>query len=143
MTMIDTLRTWARRVWLERDEAAIDEMMLADTRASGLGMQVLVGPEGFKQFHRALCALLSDSELSVDHHIEADGWLAALCTFKATSRHGRKVAITGTIYARIVDGKILEAYNHFDFLGLFTPARPAAARRVGALPRGPSGVPRG
>ena len=29
------------------------------------------------------------------------------------------MAITGTIHARIADGKILEAYNHFDFLGLF------------------------
>ena len=64
--------------------------------------------------------LLRDTELLVDHHIEADGWLAALCTFKGTAPDGRAVAITGTIYGRIADGKILEAYNHFDFLGLFT-----------------------
>jgi len=119
MAMIDTLRTWGRRVWVERDEAAIDEMMLADTAARGLGMQVLVRPEGFKQFHRAVCALLRDTDLVVDHHIEAEGWLAALCTFTGSAHDGRKVAITGAIHARIAEGKIVEAYNHFDFLGLF------------------------
>lgn len=118
--MIDTLRTWARRVWVERDEAAIDAMLVPGTAAHGLGSQTLVGPAEFKQFHAALCGLLRDTELVVDHHIEADGWLAALCTFKGTAPDGRAVAITGTIYGRIADGKILEAYNHFDFLGLFT-----------------------
>lgn len=118
--MIDTLREWARRVWVERDEAAIDGMLAADTTAHGLGMQTLLGPAEFKQFHAALCGLLRDSELVVDHHIEDEGWLAALCTFKGTSHDGRKVTITGTIYGRFVGGKIREAYNHFDFLGLFT-----------------------
>ena len=118
--MIETLRTWGQRVWVERDETAIDAMLAPDVAAHGLGGQTLIGPAAFKQFHAALCRLLRDTELVIDHHVEADGWLAALCIFKGTSHEGRKVAITGTIYGRIADGKILEAYNHFDFLGLFT-----------------------
>ncbi|MGD9508802.1 MAG: ester cyclase [Geminicoccaceae bacterium] len=118
--MVQTLRDWARRVWVERDESAIASMLSPDTTAHGLGMQTLVGPAEFKPFHTAVCALLRDTELVVDHHIEAEGWLAALCTFKGTSHDGREVAITGTIYGRFADGKILEAYNHFDFVGLFT-----------------------
>lgn len=117
--MVSTLEAWGRRVWVERDETAIDEMMVADTAAHGLGGQILVGPEGFKAFHRALCALLRDTDLAVDHHVEADGWLAALCTFAGTTAAGERVTISGAIHARIADGKILEAYNHFDFLGLF------------------------
>lgn len=31
---------------------------------------------------------------------------------------GRKVAVTGTILARVADGRILEACNHLDFVGL-------------------------
>jgi hypothetical protein len=118
--MARTLREWGRRVWVERDEAAIGELMAADTPAHGLGGQTLIGPEEFERFHRALCALLRDTELTVDHHVEADGWLAALCTFKGTARRdGRAVAITGAIHARVEGGRLLEAYNHFDFLGLF------------------------
>ncbi len=117
--MIETLEIWAKRVWAERDEAAIDEMSVGETRAHGLGMQVLVGPEQFKAFHRCICALLRDTRLAVDHHIEAEGWLAALCTFSGTAADGRRVAINGAIHARIADGRILEAYNHFDFAGLF------------------------
>jgi hypothetical protein len=118
--MIDTLKLWAQRVWVERDEAAIDEILMVDAAAHGLGEQTLVGPEGFRVFHRALCAQLSDTELVVDHHIEAAGWLAALCTFSGTSSAGKRVTITGSIHARIAEGRILEAYNHFDFIGLFT-----------------------
>ena len=117
--MIGTLQEWCRRVWVERDEAVIDQMMAADTAAHGLERQTLVGPEEFRSFHRAICALLRDTALVVDHHIEPDGWLAALCTFTGTGRDGREVAITGAIHARIEGGKILEAYNQFDFLGLF------------------------
>ena len=117
--MIHTLELWGRRVWVERDEAAIDELLAVDAAAHGLGGQTLVGPEGFKTFHRALCAQLRDTSLVVDHHIVADGWLAALCTFTGTSPSGERVAITGSIHARIAEGRILEAYNHFDFIGLF------------------------
>jgi hypothetical protein len=84
-----------------------------------LGLQPLVGAEGFKSFHRAMCALLRDTDLVIDHHIEAGSWLAVLCTFTGTSANGQRVATNGAIHARIADGKIHEAYNHFDFIGLF------------------------
>ena len=114
-----TLEEWGRRVWAERDETAVDDMMVTGTQAHGLGDRTLVGPDDFKSFHRALCALLSDTELLVDHAIEADGWLAALCTFRGTTKTGRRLSVNGAIHARIADGRIHEAYNHFDFIGLF------------------------
>jgi SnoaL-like polyketide cyclase len=117
--MLRTMEIWARRVWVERDEAAIDEMLVTKADLHGLGLQPLVGAEGFKSFHRAMCALLRDTDLVVDHHIESGSWLAVLCTFTGTSANGQRVAINGAIHARIADGKIQEAYNHFDFIGLF------------------------
>jgi predicted ester cyclase len=114
-----TLQDWGRRVWVERDDAAIDELTEPGIAAHGLDNQTLVGPEGFRTFHRALCALLRDTALTVDHQIVAGEWVAALCSFTGTADDGRKVAITGSIHARIVGGRIREAYNHFDFLGLF------------------------
>ena len=117
--MQKTLEIWFRRVWQERDAAAIDEMMVADTTAHGLGAQALVGPAAFKAFHRQVCALLHDTDIVIDQCIEADGWLAVLCTFSGTSAAGKGVSISGAIHARIADGKIREAYNHFNFIDLF------------------------
>lgn len=117
--MRQTLETWARRVWVERDGTAIDDMLYSDSTAHGLGLQSLVGVEAFKAFHGAICGLLDETELVIDHSIEADGWLACLCTFRGKTRDGRQASINGAIHARIASGHILEAYNHFDFLGLF------------------------
>lgn len=136
--MLRTLETWARRVWAERDESAIDEMMTADTPVHGLGAQSIVGPDQFKAFHRAICAQLDDISLVVDHSIEADGWLAALCTFAGTTRDGRRVTIQGAIHARIAGERILEGYNHFDFVGLFVQLGLLPAD---ALTRGIAGRP--
>lgn len=117
--MLQTLEDWARRVWVERDEAAIDALRVADAKSHGLGQQTIADPQAFKRFHRQVCALLSDTDLAIDHHIEANGWLAVLCTFSGTTVDGKRVSMTGSIHARIADGRIQEAYNHFDFLGLF------------------------
>jgi ketosteroid isomerase-like protein len=117
--MLATLETWARRVWVERDLSAVDELRSPDARSHGLGMQTLLGPEQFKAFHRSLCTLLHDTNLVIDHHMQKDDWLVTLCTFTGRAADGREVAMNGAIHVRIVDGKIVEAYNHFDFLGLF------------------------
>lgn len=50
----DVMTTWFERVWTNEDESAIDEMLVEDTHAKGLGAQSHVGPEEFKIFHRTL-----------------------------------------------------------------------------------------
>lgn len=121
-----TLETFARRVWWERDETAIDALTAPAIRMHGLGTQPLTGPEEFKLFHRSVCALLTDTDMVVDHSLEADGWIAALCRFTGTTASGQDVSVTGSIHARVVDGKVHESYNHFDFIGFFS--------QVGLLP---------
>jgi len=113
------LQEWARRVWAERDTAAIDEMCASECCVHSAGPQPLRGPEQYKQFHQQVCQLLSETRLDVDHCIEQDGWLAALCTFTGRMADGREASMRGSIQARIVDGKVVEAYDHFDFVGFF------------------------
>jgi ketosteroid isomerase-like protein len=117
--MLDTLETWAHRVWVERDPAAIDEMCTSESCWHGLGRQPLVGAEAYKAFHQHLCRLLQETRLEVNHYIEQDGWMAALCTFTGRMSDGRQATAKGAIHARVADGKVLEAYNYFDFLGFF------------------------
>lgn len=120
-TRREVLETWFRRVWTEEDASAIDELFIPDGHARGLGANVLIGPEGFKQFHSALRGLLSDFVITIDKSFEVDDWVAAICTLRAKSRQsGTPIEITGQVMIRIADGKLTEAYNHWDFLGIFS-----------------------
>ena len=119
-TSREVMETWFRRVWTEEDVSAIEEMFVPDGLARGLGASPLIGPEGFKQFHSALRGLLREFVITIDKSVESGDWLATVCTLHAKSRNSdAPVEITGTVVARIVDGKVIEAYNHWDFLGMF------------------------
>ena len=116
----DVLQTWFRRVWNEEDRTAIDEMFPSGGEANGLGEQILVGPEEFRQFHTALCGLLSNISVSIDKSVDDGEWCSLLCTMRATCRTSQKqVVMTGTAFSRVENGQIVETYNHWDFLGLW------------------------
>ncbi len=117
---IDVMNTWFERVWTNEDEATIDDMLVEDTKARGLGSQPHVGPGEYKAFHRNLLGLIGKVEFVIDKAMEEGEWLSCLVTVHATRRdNGRSVQTTGHVLAKIVDGKILDAHNHFDFMGLF------------------------
>src|SRR5687767_11393911 len=120
MTNRQVIETWIHRVWTQEDTNAIDELFIPDGQARGVGRNVLIGPKGFKQFHSALCGLLSDIVITVDKSIESEDWMSAVCTLQAKDRKsGAPVVMTGSVMVRIADGKLTEAYNHWDFMGLY------------------------
>ena len=126
-TKTQIIKTWFQRVWKEEDTKAIDELFVVDGKARGLGDNHLIGPKDFKVFHAALCALISDIKITLDKAIEEEDWLSVVCTLEARDRKtGAPVGMTGNVLVRIEDGKLIEAYNHWDFLGLFV--------RLGLLP---------
>jgi predicted ester cyclase len=128
---IDVVETWFKRVWAEEDETAIDEMFVPNGTARGLGTYVngkadefkdheLIGPDSFKEFHTALLNLVGDVKIEITKSMEQGDWLALLCVFKAKKRGtDEKVQTTGTVFIKVADGKLIEAYNHFDFMSLF------------------------
>jgi hypothetical protein len=119
-TSREVMETWFRRVWTEEDSTAIEELFIPDGEARGLGANVLIGPQGFKQFHSALRTLLSDFVIRIDKSVEEGDWISAVCSLQAKSRQlGIPIEFTGSVMVRIVDGKLTEAYNHWDFLGMF------------------------
>jgi len=116
---IDVVKTWLRRVWAEEDETAIDDMLVTDTKALGLAPDTLVGPDGFKQFHRLFLSRLCDFDIQVDRYMEDGEWMSVLVTLNARRRDNKQpVKTTGHIYFRIVDGMVLQGDNHFDFMRL-------------------------
>jgi hypothetical protein len=119
-TCKEVLETWFRRVWTEQDANAIDELFIPDGAARGLGGNVLIGPAGFREFHSALRGLLTDFVITIDKSVQEDDWISAVCTLRARSRQtATPIEITGSVMIRISDGKLMEAYNHWDFINMF------------------------
>ncbi len=128
---LEVWQTWCRRVWKEQDTSAIDEMFIPEGTARGLGPHLkladesfqeheIIGPEGFKAFHKCIVDMMDDIEIRTTHSMEEGDWIAALCVFRATKKGSdATVKMTGTVFLKIAEGKIVEAYNHWDFLSLF------------------------
>jgi steroid delta-isomerase-like uncharacterized protein len=121
-------RRWFEEVWNQRKESAIESMLTPDCRAHGLGGDApLIGPEGFKTFHRSFCGAFPDLHVTVDD-VVAEGDRVAI-RWTATMTHlgaglgfpasGKKVSMDGSTFVVIKGGKIDEGWNHMDITGLF------------------------
>lgn len=128
MTNLDILSEWYRRVWLEGDLDAIDEYFAPSAGADGIMADGQVGAEDFRAFVPALRARVRDASFEIVRSIETEDWVWAQLSVRATAAHGTDpIAVTGQVAARIAGGRIVEAYNAFDFIPFFEQA--------GLLPR--------
>jgi predicted ester cyclase len=120
------VRQWFHEVWDEGREEAIDRLMAPDGKVHGLG-DVIVGPDQFKPYFRAMREALGDLEVTVERTIVQGDMVAAHC--HVVARHvgaalggpptGRPVEFWGMTIARVVDGKLVEGWNCFDFLTMY------------------------
>jgi predicted ester cyclase len=108
--------------------------LTADCRAYGRGGDaVLIGPEGFKTFHRSFCGAFPDLRVTVDD-VFAEGDKVAI-RWGATMTHlgdglgfppsGKKVSMDGSTILAVKDGNIDEGWNHMDITGLFAKLKTA------------------
>lgn len=115
---IELISRWFDQVWNQGIESAIDEMYAVDGVAWGLGEDYVKGPEAFKQFHRLFLETLSNIEYTIDDMIAAGDRVAMRGKFEMTHKAtGKQITIRGGGIAHIRDGKIIEAWNAWDFLG--------------------------
>jgi steroid delta-isomerase-like uncharacterized protein len=122
-------RRWFEEVWNQRKESAIDSMLTPGCRIHGLGGgdETLVGPEGFKTFHRSFCGAFPDLRVTVDDIVTEGDRVAIRWTATMThlgdglgfSPSGKKVSMEGSTFGVIKDGKIDEGWNQMDITGLF------------------------
>lgn len=121
------VRRWFEEVWNKGRAEAIDEMFAADGIAHGLSDDAenpLQGPADFKPFHETFRGAFPDIEVIVEDLIAEDDKVAARCSVrgKHTGDHlgvaasNAPVDFTGVSIVRIKDGKIIEAWNNFDFM---------------------------
>ena len=123
------VRRWFEEVWNKGSVDAIDEMFAEDGIAHGLSddpSNPIKGPTGFKPFHTVFREAFPNMMITVEDTIAEDDKVAARCSVRA--RHegefmGRAatqapVDFTGITIVRIYNGKIVEAWNNFDFMVL-------------------------
>jgi steroid delta-isomerase-like uncharacterized protein len=87
----------------------------------------LRGASGFKPFFRNFRGAFPDIEVFVEDTIAEGDRVAARCTVRAThagdqlgfAATQKPMQITGITIVRVRDGKIVEAWNNFDFMSMF------------------------
>ncbi|HEY9285408.1 MAG TPA: ester cyclase [Pyrinomonadaceae bacterium] len=136
------VRRWFEEVWNRGRAEAIDELFAEDGVAHGLAGDAspLRGAAGFKPFFHSFREAFPDIEVVVEDVIAEGDKLAARCSVRATHggdtlgfrATGRPIEITGTTFARVRDGKIVEAWNNFDFMALFQQLGAVEMRRPAA-----------
>jgi steroid delta-isomerase-like uncharacterized protein len=121
------VRRWFEEVWNKGRSEAIEEMFAADGIAHGLSddsEKLMQGPADFKPFHAAFRGAFPDVDIIVEDLIAEGDKVAARCSVRgkhtgdhlAVAASNAPVEFTGIAIVRIKDGKIVEAWNNFDFL---------------------------
>ncbi|PRY26503.1 SnoaL-like polyketide cyclase [Aliiruegeria haliotis] len=111
------LQDFYNRVWVDGDMAAAGEFFMPEAEATGLLSDLAVGAEEFHEFVAALLEMLDVHSVNFQKAVEQDDWISAMASFDATVlTTGQSISGSGMVMVRIRDGKIVEAYNCFDFL---------------------------
>ena len=130
------IRRWFEEVWNKGRADAIGEMFAEDGIAHGLSDDVnspLRGPKGFLPFHAQFREAFPNMEVVVEDQIAEGDMVATRCSVRGrhtgdslgfAATHS-PVEFTGITITRIRDGKIIEAWNNFDFMKMY--------RQLGAI----------
>ena len=118
---------WFEEVWNRRNTETIDRLLAEDAIVHGIPSETgepLRGPKAFKAFHREFVQAFPNIKIEVADALVDGNKLAARCVVRA--KHdgdglglratGKEATFTGICIAHVKDGKIVEAWNNFDFL---------------------------
>ena len=127
------VRRWFEEVWNKKRPEAVDEMLAEDGVGYGLPGGEIRGPAAFKEYQKALVSAYPDLRVTVEDTIVEGDRVAARC--RVTGVHqgeglgiaatNQPVDFTGMLMLTVKDGKIVEAWNEFNFMDMY--------QQVGAL----------
>ena len=121
------IQRWFDEVWNQGNASVIDELLAEDGVIHGLvdaSGNPVHGLEGFHEFHKQFRGAFPDLNVSVDDVIAEGDRVVARCSVRGrhTGEHlgfaatNAPIEFGGVAIVRIKGGKIVEAWNHFDFL---------------------------
>ena len=123
------VRRWFDEVWNNGRADAIEEMFDENGIAHGLGddpSNPIRGPRNFRPFHTIFREAFPNMNIVIEDMIAEGDKVAARCSVRAKHEGeflGRAatqspVDFSGMTIVRIAGGKIVEAWNNFDFMVL-------------------------
>jgi steroid delta-isomerase-like uncharacterized protein len=123
------LRRWFDEVWNNGRADAIDEMFDENGIAHGLSddpSTPIIGPGNFKPFYTAFREAFPNMIVVVEDMVAEGDKVAARCSvqgkhegnFLGKAATLSPIELTGMTIVRIDNGKIVEAWNNFDFMTL-------------------------
>ena len=124
------IRRWFEEVWNKGREEAIDEMFAAEGIAHGLADEAgndLRGPRDYKPFFHKFRSAFPEIEVVVEDTVAEGDKVAARCLVRGKHQSdslgfaatGQSTEFTGITIVRIEKGKIVEAWNNFDFMTMY------------------------
>jgi predicted ester cyclase len=125
------VRRWFEELWNQGREGTIDELLAADAMVHGLpGGESARGPEGFKPIFRQFKGAFPDMRIDIGKVVREGDSVACHCTVTGThtgpgfgAASNNRISFTGITIVRARDGKLVEGWNAFDFLGCFQQIR--------------------
>ncbi len=128
------VRRWLEEGWNQGNLAVVDELFAANYVLHGANGSRPLGPEQIKRILVRSRIAFPDLRLAIEDMIAAGDKVVTRWTARGTHRGefrgilptGRSVTWTGITIERIVDGKIVEAWDNWDELGLL--------RQLGTIP---------
>jgi len=126
----EILRRWFDEVWNKGRDEAIEEMFDENGIAHGLSddpANPIKGPRGYKPFYAVFRQAFPNIVIVIEDMVAEGDKVAARCSVRAKHEGefmGRAatqspVEFTGITIVRIDNGKIVEAWNNFDFMTMY------------------------
>ena len=123
------LRRWFDEVWNNGRADAIEELFDENGIAHGLSddpSNPIIGPTGYRPFYEVFRQAFPNLMIVIEDMVAEGDKVAARCSvrgkhegeFMGRSATQSPVEFTGMTIVRIDNGKIVEAWNNFDFMNL-------------------------
>lgn len=126
----ELVRRWFEEVWNKGRAEAIDEMFAENGIAHGLSTDPsnpIKGPRDFRPFYEAFRQAFPNMVIVIEDMVAEADKVAARCSvrgkhegdFMGRAATQAPVELTGITIIRIDKGKIVEAWNNFDFMTMY------------------------
>lgn len=119
-------------IWGQRDPRGALKRRGPDASASGLAATALANEEYAAFCERTLDAFESTA-VAIEESVEEGERAAFVLRFTGRTRAGVDVTMRGMGFARVVDGRIVEGHNLFDFASLLSQVGGELAPPVATL----------